>query len=81
MIINKNVELDFPCPECGNKRKFKLKDLEKNPNYICESCKKMINIDGRNFCEFRRIRTLIPETSGQLFRQHPDTSSDSKILQ
>ena len=49
MIINKNVELDFPCPECGNKRKFKLKDLEKNPNYICESCKKMINIDGRNF--------------------------------
>ena len=49
MIINKNVELDFPCPECGHKRKFKLKDLEKNPSYICESCKKTINIEGRKF--------------------------------
>jgi len=49
MIINKNVELDFPFPECGHKRKFKLKDLEKNPSYICESCKKIINVEGRKF--------------------------------
>jgi len=49
MIINKNVELDFPCPECGYKKKFKLKDLEKNPSYICESCKKTVNIEGSKF--------------------------------
>ena len=49
MIINKNVELDVPCPECGHKRKFKLKELEKNPKYICEGCKKNINLEGSKF--------------------------------
>ena len=49
MIIDKNVELDYPCPECGYKRKFKLKDLEKNPQYVCEDCKNNINLEGRKF--------------------------------
>ena len=49
MIINKNVELDVPCPECGCKRKFKLKVLEKNPKYVCEGCKKTINLEESKF--------------------------------
>lgn len=49
MIINKNVELDVPCPECDYKRKFKLKDLEKNPEYVCGGCKKTINLKGSKF--------------------------------
>ena len=49
MIINKNEELDYPCPECGYKRKFKLKDLEKNPQYVCKGCKKTINLEGSKF--------------------------------
>ena len=49
MIIDKNVELDCSCPECGYKRKFKLKDLEKNPQYVCEGCKKTINLEGSKF--------------------------------
>jgi len=49
MIIDKNVELDCLCPECGYKRKFKLKDLEKNPQYVCEGCKNNINLEGSKF--------------------------------
>ena len=49
MIINKNEELYYPCPECGYKRKVKLKYLEKNPQYVCEGCKKTINLEGSKF--------------------------------
>jgi DNA-directed RNA polymerase subunit RPC12/RpoP len=48
-MINKNVELDIPCPECGYKRRLKIKELETNPKYVCRNCKKTVNLDSSKF--------------------------------
>lgn len=48
-MIDKNVELDIPCPECGYKKRFKIRELETNPKYVCSGCKKIVNLDANKF--------------------------------
>jgi len=48
-LFNKNVELELPCPECGYKKKFKIKELEKDVKFICEGCKKKVVYDTSEF--------------------------------
>jgi DNA-directed RNA polymerase subunit RPC12/RpoP len=74
MIIDKNVEVDCPCPECGYKRKFKLKDLEENTEYVCGGCKKTINLEGSKFIKdlekgLNNAKTSIKDTIKNLNRK------------
>ena len=48
-MFDKNVELDIPCPECGYKKKFKIKELEKDVEFLCEGCKKTVVYDTSKF--------------------------------
>lgn len=48
-MLNKDVEIEIPCPECGYKKKFKIKDLEKDVDFICERCKKRVHYDTSKF--------------------------------
>lgn len=50
-MFDKNVEIDVPCPGCGFKKKFKIKELEGNLEYVCDSCKKTINLDASKFAK------------------------------
>ena len=48
-MFDRNAEMEIPCPGCGLKRKFKLKDLEGEVKYVCSSCKKNVNLDANKF--------------------------------
>ena len=48
-MFDRNVEMEVPCPGCGLKRKFKLKDLEGEVKYVCSGCKKNVVLDANKF--------------------------------
>ena len=48
-MLDKNVQLDIPCPECGYKTKLSLRKIETNPAYKCLGCSKEINLDASDF--------------------------------
>ncbi|MHB1438860.1 MAG: primase-helicase zinc-binding domain-containing protein [Thiobacillus sp.] len=48
-MFNKNSGIELPCPECGYKKKFRIKELEQNVEYICAGCKKTVIYDTSNF--------------------------------
>ena len=48
-MFDRNAEMEIPCPGCGLKRKFKLKDLEGEVKYVCDGCKKNVNLDANKF--------------------------------
>ena len=48
-MFNRNAEMEIPCPNCGLKRKFKLKELEGVVKYVCGGCKKSISLDANKF--------------------------------
>jgi DNA-directed RNA polymerase subunit RPC12/RpoP len=44
-----NKKIDIPCPNCGYKKPFKVKDLKKNIKYDCPRCRKTIDMDTTKF--------------------------------
>jgi DNA-directed RNA polymerase subunit RPC12/RpoP len=54
-MFNRNAEIEIPCPNCGLKRKFKLKELEGVVKYSCDGCKKEINLDANKFARDLKV--------------------------
>lgn len=48
-MFDKNAKLDIPCENCGHETKFSIKELEKNPSYVCSECGTKNNIDASEF--------------------------------
>jgi len=48
-MFDRNAELEIPCTNCGFKKKFKLRELKGNLEYVCGGCKKTINLDASKF--------------------------------
>lgn len=50
-MFDKSVKLDIPCPGCGFKSSFSIKELEKNPTYVCPGCNQSVTIDANKFTQ------------------------------
>lgn len=48
-MLNRDVKLDIPCENCGHKTSFKIKEIEKSPDYVCTNCSSLIHLDASNF--------------------------------
>jgi transposase-like protein len=47
--LNKNVEINVPCPKCKHLNKLTIAKLETNPIFVCDGCSKTVTVDASKF--------------------------------
>jgi len=65
-----DVEISFPCPQCGKQTKGSIGWLNAQTEFACAGCNNVVNLDAGEFRdEIRKAETAIKDLRETLGRQ------------
>lgn len=50
-MFNRNVGIEVPCPDCKHPNRLTISELETNPSFTCDGCKRTVTVDASEFTE------------------------------